>query len=176
MKRNGASESKLGYTWQNSAAIIRVLRGHELGKALLLGSSPTSLFLRKGTLRISSCCSNCLRVTGLNGEPGRDWQNMSFTGEALNLQGESIAPELNSNPAQHGWHHCHVEQGPTSYLYCGWPHKSGVRMTTSYSHVVTSATERISCLDSGWHMYITVLDLGRFCFKLQGVPFPMPTG
>lgn len=49
-------------------------------------------------------------------------------------------------------------------------------MTTSYSQVVTSATERISCLASGWHTYITVLDRGRLCLKLHGVPFPIPTG
>lgn len=50
-----------------------------------LDNSHTSLFLLKGTLRISSCCSNCLSVRGLNGDPGNDWQNISFTGDALNL-------------------------------------------------------------------------------------------
>ncbi|KAG7277472.1 hypothetical protein CRUP_010620, partial [Coryphaenoides rupestris] len=37
--------------------------------------------------------------------------------------------------------------------------RSGVRITTSYSQVVTSAMDRISCLASG----------------TQGVPLPMPT-
>ena len=61
---------------------------------ILLDNSHTSLFLLKGTLSISSCCSNCLRVRGLNGDPGSDWQNMSFTGDALNLFSENKVLKL----------------------------------------------------------------------------------
>ena len=61
---------------------------------ILFDNSHTSLFLLKGTLSISSCCSNCLRVRGLNGDPGSDWQNMSFTGDALNLFSENKVLKL----------------------------------------------------------------------------------
>lgn len=48
-------------------------------------TNPTSLTLLKGIFSISCCFSSCSRLWGFSGDPGRDWQKMSFTGEALNL-------------------------------------------------------------------------------------------
>ena len=62
------------------------------------------------------------------------------------------------------------------YLNLGWLQSSGVRITTSYSQVVTSAMDRISCLASGWHTYITEVARAWFCFSTQGVPLPIPMG
>lgn len=61
------------------------------------------------------------------------------------------------------------------YLYFGCEQSSGVSTTTSYSQVVTSATDRISCLASGWQTYSTAVVRALFCTSVQGVPFPSST-
>lgn len=38
---------------------------------------------------------------------------------------------------------------------------------------MTSATDRISCLASGWQTYSTDVERAWFCFSTQGVPFPI---
>lgn len=67
----------------------------------------------------------------------------------------------------------HSEFPTQLYLYFGWAQSSGVSTTTSYSQVVTSATDKISCLASGWQTYSTFVERGWFCFSTQGVPFPI---
>lgn len=135
----------------------------------------TSLFSAmepNGGLSCSSrSLSSWVRRWGLRGEPARAWQKMEFTGEVLNLQhsrhvsfGGMKRLSLRGKQPFRGIH-----------LYFGCEQSSGVNTTTSYSQVVTSATDRISCLASGWQTYSTFVVRARFCISVQGVPFPSST-
>lgn len=119
----------------------------------------------------SRSLSSWVRRWGLRGEPARAWQKMEVTAEVLNLE--------------HPWHvrfggmkrRSLIEKQPFRgiHLYFGCEQSSGVNTTTSYSQVVTSATDRISCLASGWQTYSTAVVRARFCISVQGVPFPSST-